>query len=131
MAAKKEDGRDFIEVVLRLAAAAEEYVNRSPKVKRLEAQRTALLDAIAGVQLQLSVHRLPPVTGREPAGKPARPEQTAALEVELKRSQTMLKELDRRLRPLTARLGEVSAQVNDVKASLEQALEKPSQDRAA
>jgi hypothetical protein len=131
MAAKKQDGRDFIEVVLRLAAAAEEYVNRSPKVTRLEAQRTVLLDAIGDVQLQLSVRQLPPVTAREPAGKLHRAEQTAALEVELKRSQTLLKELDRRLRPLTARLGEVSAQVNDVKASLEQALEKPSQDRAA
>ena len=131
MADKKQDGRDFIKVVLRLAAAAEEYVNRSPKVRRLEAQRTALLDAIADVQLQLSVHRLPPVTAREPAGKPARPEQTATLEAELKRSQTMLKELDRRLRPLTAQLDEVSRQVKNVKGSLEQALEKPSHDRAA
>ena len=131
MASKKHDGRDFVDVVLRLAAAAEEYVNRSPKVTRLEAQRTALLDALADVQLQLSVHQLPSVTDREPAGKPARHEQTAALEAELKQSQTRLKELKRRLRPLTAQLDEVVLQIKDVNASLEQVLEKPSRDRAA
>src|SRR3954464_2400262 len=114
MAAKKQEGRDFIEVVLRLAAAAEEYVNRSPKVKRLEAQRTTLLDALADVQLQLSVHRLPPVTAPGRAAKPASREETAALEVELKHSQTRLKELERRLRPLTAQLDDVGLRIKEV-----------------
>jgi hypothetical protein len=39
--------------------AAERFVNRSPRVKRLEAERQALLDAIRRAQLLLSVKRLP------------------------------------------------------------------------
>jgi len=39
--------------------AAERFVNRSPRLKRLEADRQALLDAIRRAQLLLSVKRLP------------------------------------------------------------------------
>jgi len=39
--------------------AAERFVNHSPRLKRLEADRQALLDAIRRAQLLLSVKRLP------------------------------------------------------------------------
>jgi len=42
-----------------LTDAAERFVNRSPRLKRLEADRQALLDAIRRAQLLLSVKRLP------------------------------------------------------------------------
>ncbi|HEX2056260.1 MAG TPA: hypothetical protein VHF07_07190 [Nitrospiraceae bacterium] len=38
-----------------LADAAERFVNKAPNQKRLEAERTALLDAILQAQLLLSV----------------------------------------------------------------------------
>ncbi len=41
--------------------AAERFVNRSPRLKRLEAERQALLDAIRQAQLLLSVKKLPSV----------------------------------------------------------------------
>jgi hypothetical protein len=43
--------------------AAERFVNRSPRLKRLEEDRQALLDAIRQAQLLLSVKRLPPSAG--------------------------------------------------------------------
>jgi hypothetical protein len=39
--------------------AAERFVNHTPRLKRLETERQALLDAIRRAQLLLSVRRLP------------------------------------------------------------------------
>ena len=39
--------------------AAERFVNHTPRLKRLETERQALLDAIRRAQLVLSVKRLP------------------------------------------------------------------------
>jgi hypothetical protein len=61
----RKDTHDVITAIRRLTDAAEECVNRSPRVKRIQDQRSALLDAIADAQLALSVHRLP----KEPAPK--------------------------------------------------------------
>ena len=46
------------EALLAITEAAERFVNRSPRSKRLEAERQALLDAIRQAQLILSVKRL-------------------------------------------------------------------------
>ena len=43
----------------RLMDAAERFVNHTPRLKRLEAERLALLDAIRQAQLLLSVKHLP------------------------------------------------------------------------
>ena len=51
-----EDSWDALNIV---TDAAERYLNRSPRFKRLEAERQALLDAIRRAQLMLSVKRLP------------------------------------------------------------------------
>jgi hypothetical protein len=51
-----EDAWDALSIV---TDAAERFLNRSPRFKRLEAERQALLDAIRRAQLILSVKRLP------------------------------------------------------------------------
>lgn len=51
-----EDSWDALNIV---TDAAERFLNRSPRFKRLEAERQALLDAIRRAQLMLSVKRLP------------------------------------------------------------------------
>lgn len=132
MAAKKhQDGRDVLEVFQRLSTAAEEYVNRSPKVKRIEAQRSALLDAIANAQLILSVQRLPKETARPSTANANRADNTARLEAQLKTCQAALKGLDRRLRPLALELDDLSSRLQDLKVSLEDALPQSTEDRAA
>jgi hypothetical protein len=62
---KRKENHDVIKAFHRLTDAAEEYVNRSPRVKRIQEQRTALLDAIANAQLILSVQHLPKESSSE------------------------------------------------------------------
>ena len=56
---KRRNDRDVVRAFHRLTYAAEAFVNRAPRVKRIHAERAALLDAITNAQLVLSVHRLP------------------------------------------------------------------------
>jgi hypothetical protein len=56
---KRRPSRDEGEALQVLTDAAEGFVNGSPRVKRLEPQRQALLDAIRLSQLVLSVKRQP------------------------------------------------------------------------
>jgi hypothetical protein len=52
---KRKENHDLIKAFHRLTDAAEQYVNRSPRVKRIQEQRSALLEAIGHAQLILSV----------------------------------------------------------------------------
>jgi len=63
---KRQRSHDILEALLALADAAERFVNRSPRSKRLEGERQALLDAITQAQLILSVKRLSTLS-KEPA----------------------------------------------------------------
>jgi len=56
---KHQRSHDPWEALMAITEAAEGFVNRSPRSKRLEAERQALLDAIRQAQLILSVKRLP------------------------------------------------------------------------
>jgi len=56
---KRQQAHDPWEALLAITEAAERFVNRSARSKRLEAERQALLDAIRQAQLILSVKRLP------------------------------------------------------------------------
>lgn len=56
---KRQRSHHLWDAVLALTDAAERFVNRSPRSKRLEGERQALLDAIRQAQLILSVKRLP------------------------------------------------------------------------
>ena len=49
---------DVVRAFQRLTNAADDFVNRAPRAKRIEAERAALLDAITHAELVLSVHRL-------------------------------------------------------------------------
>lgn len=55
------------EALLSITAAAERFVNRSPRSKRLEAERQALLDTIRQAQLLLSVKRFSTLPQSKPA----------------------------------------------------------------
>jgi hypothetical protein len=56
---KRRDDGDVVRAFKRLTTAADEFVDRAPRVKRIQAERTAILDAITHAELVLSVHRLP------------------------------------------------------------------------
>jgi hypothetical protein len=57
---KRRPSQDVWEAFHIVTDAAENFVNRSPRSKRLETERQALLDAIRRAQLVLSVSRLAP-----------------------------------------------------------------------
>jgi hypothetical protein len=56
---KRRSSEDSWQVFNSVTDAAERFVNHSPRLKRLEAERQVLLDAIRRAQLLLSVTRLP------------------------------------------------------------------------
>jgi len=56
---KRRSSEDSWQALNRVTDAAEQFVNRTPRLKRLEAERQDLLDAIRQAQLLLSVKRLP------------------------------------------------------------------------
>ncbi|SLM49478.1 conserved protein of unknown function [Nitrospira japonica] len=49
----------MIETLEHLTDAAERFINRVPRLRKHEAERLALLDAITQAQLTLSVHTVP------------------------------------------------------------------------
>jgi hypothetical protein len=99
---KRKENHDVIKAFYRLTDAAEQYVNRSPRVKRIQEQRSALLEAIGHAQLILSVHQLP----NEPSSERSSPKDNRAsrLESEVKAMRDRLKALDRSLRPVATEL---------------------------
>jgi len=58
----RRSSEDSWQVLKSVTDAAERFVNHSPRPKRLEAERQALLDAIRRAQLLLSVKRWPTST---------------------------------------------------------------------
>ena len=65
---KRRPLHDVWEAFRGVTDAAEHFVNRSPRSKRLETERQALLDAIRRAQLVLSVNRLPkPSSASDPS----------------------------------------------------------------
>ena len=61
---RRRSSPDILAAFQTVTDAAENFVNRTPRLKRLEVERQAVLDAIRGAQLLLSVKRLP--SGTEP-----------------------------------------------------------------
>lgn len=120
---------DAIEAFARLTDTAEAFVNRSPRVKRIQEQRAALLDAIGTAQLVLSVHRLP--KERESSAKAHKHE--AKHEKELQTMRAKVQHLTKRLRPLAAELEGIQMRAENVKRALEGALaeQETQQDEAA
>jgi hypothetical protein len=70
MTRRDTENRDVVRAFQRLTNAADNFVNGAPKVKRIEAERAALLDAITldaitHAELVLSVHGLPKFKNKE------------------------------------------------------------------
>jgi uncharacterized protein YlxW (UPF0749 family) len=113
----------------RLTDAAEQFVNRAPRVKRIQEQRAVLLDAIANAQLVLSVQRLPKDTRRESSRTSEK--SSAEVKQQLKDTQGTLRELQQRLRPLSTDLNKLHDGAKKALASLQHALRvsEPSPDK--
>jgi len=88
---KRQRSHDPWEALLAITDAAERFVNRSPRAKRLEAERQALLDAIRQAQLLLSVKRFS-------ASPEPKPQLTANLAEARKRRQSVRTETSQKRR---------------------------------
>ena len=118
---KRKEDHDVMKAFQQLTSAAEEFVNRAPRMKRIQASRSSLLEAITDAQLVLSVHRLP--KDKEPEPKSAtKSKSTSMLEEQIQRSKATLTELGRRLRPLRVELEGLQSRVQHAQALLEKAL---------
>jgi hypothetical protein len=120
LAVTREQQRDLIAAFQRLTDAAEQFVNRAPRVKRIQERRAALLDAIANAQLVLSVQRLPKDSRRETSRKSEK--QSADLKQQLKNTEGTLRELQQRLRPLSTDLNKLHDGAQRALASLQHVL---------
>src|SRR6476469_1544920 len=119
---KRKDNQDVIKTFHRLTNAAEAYVSRSPRVKRIQEQRSALVDAIADAQLILSVHQLPKESVSERSSSKAHKAPT--LEKEMKALRDKLKAIDRSLRPVSEELGTLQQRAGKARMLLKSALAK-------
>jgi hypothetical protein len=117
---QRKENQDLIKAFQRLTDAAEQYVNGSPRVKRIQEQRSALLEAIGHAQLILSVHQLP----KEPSSERSSPKDNRAsmLESEVKAMRNRLKALDRTLRPVATELEAVQQRARKARTLLDTAL---------
>jgi|RhiMetdeSRZDD1v2_1073273.scaffolds.fasta_scaffold425359_2 hypothetical protein len=127
----RKDNNDVLKAFHRLTEAAEEYVNRSPQVKRIQTQRSTLLDAISNAQLVLSVHRLPEESASERSKRASKESSTAALEKKLNDTRAAFHQLERRLRPVSSELEALHMRAQKAKNLLDRALaEQQEQDDA-
>ena len=125
---KRKENHDVIKAFHRLTDAAEQYVNRSPRVKRIQEQRSALLDAIANAQLILSVHQLP----KEPASERSSSKDKApVLEKEVKAMRERLTALDKNLKPVSKELEALQQQAGKARTLLDTALARHSSEDEA
>jgi predicted nucleic acid-binding Zn-ribbon protein len=116
---KRKENHDVIKAFHRLTDAAEQYVNRSPRVKRIQEQRSALLDAIANAQLILSVHQLP----KEPSSEgSSSKDKVPVLEKEVTAMRERLTALDKNLKPVSKELEALQQQAGKARTLLDTAL---------
>jgi chromosome segregation ATPase len=119
---KRKDNQDVIKTFHRLTNAAEAYVTRSPRVKRIQEQRSALLDAIADAQLILSVHQLPKESLSERSS--SKGHKVPTLEKEMKALRDRLNAIDRSLRPVSSELEALQQRAEKARMLLNSALAK-------
>jgi chromosome segregation ATPase len=119
---KRKENADVIKAFHRLTEAAETYVNRAPRVKRIQEQRSALLDAIADAQLVLSVHQLPKELPSERSSP--KDNKTPKLEFEVKALRQALNALDKNLRPVATELESLQQRAGKARMLLDTALTK-------
>jgi hypothetical protein len=123
---------DLLQACQRLAETAETFVNRAPRQKRLEVERSALFDALSHAQLVLSVTRLPQETDKESSKrqKPNRDtrrleEQLKQSQAELAKSQQTLEQLDRLIEPVVTTLSDLQDNATRAQTVVQTALNSP------
>lgn len=121
---------DLLQACQRLAETAERFVNRAPRQKRLEAERSALFDALSHAQLVLSVTHLPQETDKGVSKRQKR--DTRELEehlnqsrAELAKSQQALEQLDWLIEPVTTTLDELQSKARHAHTLIKTALKSP------
>lgn len=130
--ARNNGYHDLIQACRRLAETAEAFVSRAPRQKRIEAERSALFDALSHAQLVLSVTRLPQEIDKSPSKREKQEGQTRVLEDRLKQSQAdlaqsqhALEQLDWLIQPVAPTLDELRSKTEKAQAVLKTALKSP------
>jgi predicted nucleic acid-binding Zn-ribbon protein len=118
----RQNNSDIVKTLQRLTNAADKFVNRAPRVKRIQNERSSLLDAITDAQLVLSVHRLPKEKDQEQESA-TRSKRSSLLEQQLQKAQATLNDLERRLRPLGVELGGLQSNAQKAKELFDTILE--------
>lgn len=123
---------DLIQACRRLAETAETFVNRAPRQKRIETERSALFDALSHAQLVLSVTRLPRETEKGSSKREKQQRDTEVLEhqlkqslAELEKSQQALEQLDWLIQPVGTTLDELHDKTARAQTVLKKALRSP------
>jgi hypothetical protein len=123
---------DLIEACRRLVETADAFVNRAPRQKRLEAERSALFDALSHAQLVLSVTRLPGKAGKGSSKREKSDSVAGGLEDRLKqsmadlaKSQHALEQLDYLMEPVVTTLDNLQDKAKEVQTVLKTALRPP------
>lgn len=121
---------DLLQACQRLAETAELFANRAPRQKRLEAERSALFDALSHAQLVLSVTQLPQETDKGASKRQKRDtkeleEQLNQSRAELAKSQQALEQLDWLIEPVTTTLGELHNKARHAQTVVKTALKSP------
>ncbi len=119
---KRQDEQDLVRACHRLMLAAEGFVNRAPKVKRLDAERGALLEAIAEAQLVLSVHRLPNEEDEKRQHRRSADPEAAASSKAVTQLKATLEELRRRLGPVAEDLDVMQDRARKAQTAIESTL---------
>jgi hypothetical protein len=129
---RKNANPDLIHACQRLAETAETFVNRAPRQKRIEAERSALFDALSHAQLVLSVTRLPQETDKASFRRVKRQGESRRLEDLLKRSRTelaksqhVLEQLDWLIQPMATSLDELQDKTKQAQTVVKTALRSP------
>jgi len=108
-----------------LVETAETFVNRAPKQKRLDAERSALLDAISHAQLVLSVYRISNKAAESASSRGQPEKNTALLERRLQELQDKSKKLEHLLEAETNERKTLQQKVKKAKDLLESASAPP------
>ena len=132
---KRQHDPDLLRAFQQLTDTAEAFVNRAPRVKRIEVERSSLVDAITDAQLVLSVHQLPKdqeaKRESDTRAKKASSEKASLLKVEEQTSQANLAELERQLGPLRLELKLLQSKAHNAEVLLDTALATPKKKNAA
>jgi hypothetical protein len=121
----RRDTEELIRAFRRLLETTDTFVTRAPRQKRIEAERSALLDAITHAQLVLSVSRVSPLKPDEPSKTGRSRKNQTRLERQLQQSHDQVKQLELQLETMTAEREALADRVEMAKGLLESTAKPP------